>query len=154
MLLPKCATALSTNTRILILSPDKKTYLGAVQSLNITKKRNVDINNNTFGPIRIKGKIVRARFNGNTLQEIFDKQIMHTNAQKQPFDIWVIDKIPFQNEDKVMRTELHNCWVTKLNTTYKADDFVIADEMDFIAEKVVTQEHLTEDEEIVKDIIL
>lgn len=148
----KSITAVSTNTRILILLPEKKYFLGAVQALSLSEERDVDIYNNIIGPIKVKGKIVRVRFDGNKLQELFNKQ---SGNQKQPFNLWLIDTIPQANgDDKQIRTELHNCWITKMSTTYKADDLTIIDEMDFEAERVVTQEHLTEDEEIIKDIIL
>jgi hypothetical protein len=141
------------NTHIILLIPGTKAILGGVKSIEITENRPViDPSIPKFGPHTITGKIHKIRFDKNVLHDLFNKPLS-PSSQRQPFDIWVIDRF-YENEiESFKRTELNTCWCTSISTVYTSSEFIISDYLEFEAEKIITKEHLTEDEEIIKDII-
>lgn len=109
------------STTIIVKVGDK--VVGAIQSLSISEKRGED------GNTSVTAKINRIRFDKLRITEAFSRGFVHVHSQIYPFDIQILD-------DKKFVTTLKNVWITGLDYTYSANDWIITDYMEVEAETI------------------
>jgi hypothetical protein len=109
------------STTIIVRVGDK--VVGAIQSLSITEKKELD------GKTSVTAKISRVRFDKMRISEAFSRGFLHVKSQMQPFDIEIIDNLK-------VTTVLKNVWITSLDYTYSANDWIIIDYMEVEAETI------------------
>jgi hypothetical protein len=112
------------STTIIVKVGDK--IVGAIQSLSITEKRSPD------GYTSVSAKISRIRFDKMRITEAFSRGFVHVASQVYPFDIEII-------EGKEIITTLKNVWITALDYTYSANDWIITDYMEVEAETIYSK---------------
>ncbi len=121
--------------------------VGAVQTLGINEDRSIAMISEvgTDGVIDsapqsstiISGSCKRTRFDRIRIAEAFSRGFIHVHAQRVPFDITIIDKWGGDNSDSLITT-IKNVWISRINVTYSSDNFVIAEDMDWKAETIMT----------------
>lgn len=136
-------TAISTN---IVISVGPNT-VGAVQELNIDESRAIMMINEvgTDGHIdsvphqstNITGTCRRIRFNKMRIAEAFSRSFVHVHSQRFPFDIVVIDQWN-GSDNNALITTIRNVWIKRINTRYQANDWIVADDMDWEAETIYT----------------
>jgi hypothetical protein len=135
----KTSTAISTNILIMVNS----TVVGAVQSLSINEKRDVQMINEvgTDGSIdstpyksaTFSGSCKRIRFDRLRIAEAFSRGFIHVQSQAYPFDIVVLDKQKADVANQIS-TVIKNVWMTGIDYSYEADNWIITDTMSWVAE--------------------
>lgn len=139
----RTATHLSTN---IIVTVDGNS-VGAIKSLDITEARpsiksvtevGTDgiIDSAPSGSTEITGSCQRTRFDRMRVAEAFSRGFIHVAAQRIPFDIVVQDVFHDADRANAIITTIHNVWIKSIRYTYSADDFVIVDNMDWVAESI------------------
>ena len=138
----RTATHLSTNIYIAV----NGLQVGAVQTLQITEERGVkEIDEvGTDGHIdsapnvstNISGTCNRIRYDGQRIAEAFMRGFVHVHAQRIPFDIEVHDNFAGADDDSAIITTIRNVWLTKIGYTYQASDFIISEEIGWVAEGI------------------
>lgn len=136
-------TAVSTN---IIISVGPNT-VGAVQELTINEDRAIQMINEvgTDGHIdsvphqstNITGSCRRIRFNKMRVAEAFSRSFVHVHSQRFPFDIVIIDQWN-GSDNNALITTIRNVWIRRINTSYSASDWIVADSMDWEAETIYT----------------
>lgn len=139
--LNKTSVAISTNI-IIKVGPHA---VGAVQSLQITEARSIQMIDEvgTDGHIDsvpnkstdISGSCDRIRFDRMRMTEAFGRAWIHVASQRVPFDIVIIDNWNGDGENAIITT-IKNVWVSDLNYTYGANDWIISDKMSWKAETI------------------
>jgi hypothetical protein len=137
-------TGVSTN---IIIEVDGNA-VGAVKQLSINESRNVAMIDEvgTDGHIDsvpqkstdIQGSCQRTRFDNMRIASAFSRGFVHVAAQRIPFDIVVKDVFAGNDPNTTLITTIKNVWITKISVTYRADDFVIVEDMDWSAEHIFT----------------
>lgn len=137
----KTSTAISTNIIIMVGSQ----AVGAIQSMAISEKRGIKMIDEvgTDGHIdsvpnvstNITGTCQRVRFDRLRITEAFSRGFLHAASQVYPFDIVVMDK---QKRDvgNQISTVIKNVWISGIDYTYQANDWVITDTMTWEAETI------------------
>lgn len=137
----KTSTALSTNIIILV----NNVAVGAVQSLTVNESRNITPVNEigTDGHVdsvptsstSISGSCNRIRFDRLRIAEAFGRGFIHVRSQVYPFDIVLLDKQKADEQSQIT-TVIKNVWIKSINTTYNADNWIISDSMEWMAETI------------------
>lgn len=137
----KTSTAISTHIIIMVAN----TAVGAVQSLSISEKRNVAMVDEvgTDGHIDsvpnkstdISGSCRRIRFDRLRGLEAFGRGFTHVASQVYPFDIVILDKQK-RDQGSQISTVIKNVWITGIDYEYQVGDWVIVDNMQWVAETI------------------
>jgi hypothetical protein len=137
-------TAVSTN---IIIEVDGNA-VGAVKQLSINEARNVATIDEvgTDGHIDsvpqkstdITGSCQRTRFDNLRIATAFSRGFIHAAAQRVPFDILIKDIFASNDPSAQLVTTIKNVWITKIAVTFRADDFVIVEDLDWTAETIFT----------------
>lgn len=137
----KTSTAISTNIIIMVGNQ----AVGAIQSMAISEKRGIKMIDEvgTDGHIdsvpnvstNITGTCQRVRFDRLRITEAFSRGFLHAASQVYPFDIVVMDKQK-RNVGNQISTVIKNVWISGLDYTYQANDWVITDTMTWEAETI------------------
>jgi hypothetical protein len=135
-------THLSTN---IIIKVDGNP-VGAVKQMQITESRNItriaEVGTDGFidsAPSRsteISVSCSRTRFSRQRIAEAFGRGFIHASSQRIPFDIEIQDIFADSNEANAIITVIENCWISQIRYSYSSDDFVIAEDMDLVAERI------------------
>jgi hypothetical protein len=67
--------------------------------------------------------------------EAFSRGFLHAKSQRIPFNIDIYDKWNGDN-DNVIVTVIKNVWITGIDYSYAADNWVITDNMSWMAEDI------------------
>jgi hypothetical protein len=128
--------------------------IGAIQSLSIKEDRSIKpidevgtdghIDSVPNKSTDIQGDCTRVAFDNLRMAPAFSRGFIHVAAQRIPFDIVVLDIIAadetdadgFTNSENVITTVIKNVWIKSLGTTYTAQDFVITQQMSWVAETI------------------
>lgn len=134
-------THLSTNIYIAV----DELPVAAVSSLSISEKRSLKmidevgadghIDSAPNQSTNITGTCKRTRFAGKRIAEAFRRGFLHVAAQRIPFDIQIYDLIQGDANNQVITT-IRNVWISGIDYTYDANDFVIVDNMTWEAESI------------------
>lgn len=135
-------THLSTN---IIIKVDGN-VVGAVQSLDITEERGIKsidevgtdghIDSAPNTSTNITGTCTRVRFGRMRIAEAFSRDFIHVKSQRIPFDIEIQDLFHDSDPANAIITTIKNVWIRDIRVTYSASDFVIADQMSWVAEDI------------------
>ncbi len=96
------------------------TKIGAIQTI-IVKEKSDDGD--------VKGWISRLRLDKDTLAGIFSRAFVHRNSQRWPMQI-IID-------DDDGTTRIENVWIERMGYSYTTNNYILATDIDFIAEQMV-----------------
>jgi hypothetical protein len=137
----KTSTALSTNIIILV----NNTAVGAIQSMAISEKRQIKmvdevgtdghIDSAPISSTNITGTCQRIRFDRLRITEAFSRGFLHAASQVYPFDIVILDKQK-RDQGSQISTVIKNVWISGLDYTYQANDWIITDSMQWEAENI------------------
>jgi len=137
----KTSTAISTNIIIYV----NNTAVGAVQQLSVNEKRTIKMVDEigTDGHIdsvptqstNITGSCQRIRFDSLRVAEAFSRGFIHVSAQVYPFDIVILDRSKSATADRIT-TVIKNVWITGIDVTYNADNWIITETMSWEAETI------------------
>lgn len=137
----KTSTAISTNIIIMVGNQ----AVGAIQSMAISEKRGIKMIDEvgTDGHIdsvpnvstNITGTCQRVRFDRLRITEAFSRGFLHAASQVYPFDIIVMDRQKRAAGNQIS-TVIKNVWISGLDYTYQANDWVITDTMTWEAETI------------------
>lgn len=137
----KTSTAVSTNIIITV----NDVAVGAVQSLQVREERGIKMIDEvgTDGHIdsvpntstNITGSCSRVRFDRLRVTEAFSRSFLHVASQIYPFDIVILDKQK-QAESQWVSTVIKNVWITGVDYTFSATDWIITDNMNWQAENI------------------
>lgn len=138
----KTSTALSTNIIITVEGGDP---VGAVQTLAINEKRAVKqidevgtdghIDSAPHQSTNISGTCQRVRFDAARIAEAFGRGYIHVSSQVYPFNIVIFDKSR-KDSSNWISTVIRNVWITGIDVTYSATDWVIVENMTWEAEGI------------------
>ena len=119
--------------------------VGAIQSMAISEKRGIKMIDEvgTDGHIdsvpnvstNVSGTCQRIRFDRLRITEAFSRGFLHAASQVYPFDIVVLDKQK-RDQGSQISTVIKNVWISGLDYTYAANDWVITDSMTWEAENI------------------
>lgn len=136
-------TRVALSTQIIILADGLP--VGAVQKLSMNERRDVHMIDEvgTDGHIDsaprkaadISGSCERIRFDRMRIAEAFRRGFIHVHSQRIPFDIQIVDKWQ-GSADKAVITTIRNVWITGINHTVSASDFIISESMEWQAETI------------------
>ena len=137
----KTSTAVSTNIIIKV----GNVAVGAVQSLQVREERGIKMIDEvgTDGHIdsvpntstNITGSCSRVRFDRLRITEAFSRSFLHVASQVYPFDIVILDKQK-QASSQWVSTVIKNVWITGVDYTFSATDWIITDNMNWQAEQI------------------
>lgn len=135
-------TGLSTN---IIIEVDGNA-VGAIRQMSITEQRNIvtvdevgtdgHIDSAPQRSTDITCSCERTRFDNLRIAAAFARGFVHASAQRIPFDIVIKDTFAGPDISRHITTVIKNCWISRIQVTYRADDFVIAESMDLTAETI------------------
>jgi hypothetical protein len=137
----RTGTALSTHIVIRVgLNP-----VGAIQNIDIKEDRTVTpidevgtdghIDSAPTKSTNISGTCRRIRYDRLRVAEAFSRGFIHAKSQRVPFDIDIYDKWNGDNENMIVTT-IKNVWITGIDYAYAADNFLITDNMSWMAEDI------------------
>lgn len=134
-------TGISTNIVIKV----NGMAVGAIQSIQVREQRNIQMIDEvgTDGhidsvPIKstdISGECRRTRFDKQRVGEAFSRDFLHVHAQRIPFDIDIFDNWNGNGSSSIITT-IKNVWIQSISYQYTADNWVIIDDMSFMAEAI------------------
>lgn len=104
-----------------------KQIVGAVQSLSITESRRIDVP----GSSEIKVTAHRIRFDKTRIAEAFARGFLSKHSQRYP--------LQFIINDVDVITTIQNAWIEDTFMTYNTVDWIIADEIHFVAEAIISK---------------
>lgn len=142
-------TAVSTN---IIIEVDGQA-VGGIQNISVNETRSIKMIDEvgTDGHIDsvpqkstdIEGSCQRVRFDNLRIAAAFSRGFIHAASQRIAFDIQIKDVFAAAqaldgppDAARTLTTTLKNVWIKSLKVNYRADDFVITDDMDFAAEHI------------------
>lgn len=137
----KTSVSLSTNIIIKV----NNVAVGAVTSLSINEKRSIKpidaigfdghIDSAPNSSTDISGSCNRTRFDRLRIAQAFQRSFIHPSAQIYPFDILIIDAQDTASASQIVTT-IKNVWISNIDVTYSADNFIISDSMQWTAETI------------------
>lgn len=137
----RTGTALSTFI-VLRVGPNP---VGAVQSIEINEERQVTpidevgtdghIDSAPTRSTNISGTCRRIRYDRLRIAEAFSRGFLHAKSQRIPFNIDIFDKWNGDNENMIVTT-IKNVWITNISYSYAADNWIITDNMSWMAEDI------------------
>jgi hypothetical protein len=127
--------------------------IGAIQSINYKENRAIRMIDEvgTDGHIDsvpqkstdISGECTRIRFDNLRMGAAFSRGYVHAASQRVPFDIVILDIFAADeaddgsiDQDNIVTTVLKNVWIQSMGVTFSASDFVITENMGFVAEHI------------------
>ena len=127
--------------------------VGAIQTLSINENRPIATIDEvgTDGHIDsvpqkstdVTGSCKRTRFDNLRIAAAFSRGFVHVSSQRRPFDIMIFDIFAadegdgvFDGDENVITTVIKNVWISKIGVDYTADNFVIIENMDWVAEEI------------------
>lgn len=135
-------TGVSTN---IIIEVDGNP-IGAIRQLSVRESRSVAMIDEvgTDGHIDsvpnkstdISGSCQRTYFNNLRALAAFSRGYIHIASQRIPFDIVIKDTFAGDDPSRILVTTIKNVWFTNKSTAYRADDFVIIEDVDWVAETI------------------
>jgi hypothetical protein len=138
----RTATHLSTS---IILKVDNY-IIGAVQSLEITESRTITavdevgtdghIDSAPTASTNITGRCERIRFDKQRIAEAFARGFVHVSSQRIPFDLEIHDRFHDFDEANEIVTIVKNVWISEISYGFRAKDWIISDNMSFMAERI------------------
>lgn len=136
-------TGVALSTQILIKVNDQA--VGAVQNLSVREQREITMVNEvgTDGSIDsaptkstvISGSCNRVRFDRLRASEAMGRDFLHAHSQRLPFDLDIYDFWGGDTSTPIITT-IRNVWITNLSYDYKMDNWLIFDQMDWVAEAI------------------
>jgi len=141
----KTSTGLSTNIIIKVNGE----AVGAIQNINFNENRTVNrvlevgtdgvVDSTPTKATEISGSCRRIRFDRLRISEAFSRGFVHAKSQAYPFDLVILDtQAGGEDSDDVIITTVKNVWITKISYAYQAENWIITDDMDFVAEDIYT----------------
>jgi hypothetical protein len=137
----RTGTALSTNI-VIRVGPNA---VGAIQSIEIREERSVTpvdelgtdghIDSAPTSSTKVSGSCRRIRYDRLRVAEAFSRGFLHAKSQRIPFDIDIYDKWNGDDENMIVTT-IKNVWITGIDYTYAADNWIITDNMSWMAEDI------------------
>lgn len=137
----RTGTALSTHI-VIRVGPNP---VGAVQSIEIREERSVSpvdevgtdghIDSAPTKSTNISGTCKRVRYDRLRVAEAFSRGFLHAKSQRIPFNIDIYDKWNGDNENMIV-TVIKNVWITGIDYSYAADNWIISDNMSWMAEDI------------------
>jgi len=137
----RTGTALSTHI-VIRVGPNA---VGAIQNIEIREERTVSpidevgtdghIDSAPTKSTNISGTCRRVRYDRLRVAEAFSRGFLHAKSQRIPFNIDIYDKWNGDN-DNVIVTVIKNVWITGIDYSYAADNWVITDNMSWMAEDI------------------
>tara|TARA_R110000868_G_scaffold46524_5_gene153623 strand:- start:2939 stop:3574 length:636 start_codon:yes stop_codon:yes gene_type:complete len=137
----KTSTGISTHIVIKV----NNITVGAVKSLQIKESRSVKqidevgtdghIDSVPTSSTNISGSCTRVRFDRLRIAEAFGRGFIHVASQAYPFDIVILDRQK-RNEGSQISTIIKNVWITDIDFTYSSDDWIITEQMNWVAETI------------------
>ena len=119
--------------------------VGAIQSISITEQRNITMVDEvgTDGHIDsvptkstdISGSCRRIRFDRLRISEAFGRDFLHVKSQRIPFDIDIYDNWNGNGNNAIITT-IKNVWIEQIQYEYAAENWIIADNMNWKAETI------------------
>lgn len=138
----RTGTGLSTNIIIRV----GLQAVGAIQTLSINEDRSVKpvdevgtdghIDSTPVSSTNITGSCDRVRYDRLRVTEAFSRGFLHAKSQRIPFDIDIYDTWNGDASDSVIVTTIKNVWITGLDYRYSATDWIIVDNMKWMAEDI------------------
>lgn len=138
----RTGTALSTHIVIRV----GLQAVGAIQNMEIREERSVQpidevgmdghIDSAPTKSTNISGTCRRVRYDRLRVAEAFSRGFLHAKSQRIPFNIDIYDKWNGDGTDSVIVTVIKNVWITGIDYSYAADNWVITDNMSWIAEDI------------------
>lgn len=139
----RTGTHVSTNINFLV----NGIAIGAIKKLDIKESRKLKPVDEvgTDGHIDllptsstdVSGSCTRTRFDGARIAEAFQRGFIHVKSQRLPFDIEIQDNFRGDAASGAMVvTTVRNVWISNINYTYSADEFIIVDDMSWEAETI------------------
>lgn len=139
----RTGTHVSTNINFLV----NGIAIGAVQKLDVKEQRKIKqidevgtdghIDSLPTSSTDVSGSCTRTRFDGQRIAEAFMRGFVHVKSQRLPFDIEIQDSFKGDAESgSMIVTTIRNVWISNINYTYSADNFVIVDDMSWEAETI------------------
>ena len=128
--------------------------IGAIKSLSINEDRDIAsiseigtdgiIDSVPKSSTKVSGDCERTRFDGLRIASAFSRGFVHVSAQRIPFDIVIMDIFAadeddsgsFNDSDSVVTTVIKNVWIKSIKTKFSSDEFVIVDNMSWVAEHI------------------
>ncbi len=140
----RTGTSVSTN---IIIEVDGNA-VGAIQSLGVKEVRAIA----TIDEVGTDGHIdsvpqkstnitvncTRTRFDNLRVAAAFSRGFVHAHSQRIPFDIVIKDIFAGDDPGSTLVTTIKNCWISDISYDFKADNFVISDQMSLVAEHIYT----------------
>jgi len=138
-------TATHLSTHIIIVVDGNP--VGAIQSLEVNEERG---NIKMIDEVGTDGHIdsapnqstnytincTRVRFDQMRMAEAFSRGFLHVKSQRIPFDIEIHDRFHDADEGNAIITTVKNVWIKSIGYTFSADDWVIMDKMNCVAEDI------------------
>lgn len=122
--------------------------VGAVRSLSVNEDRQIAMIDEvgTDGHIDsvpsrstdISGSCSRTRFDNLRIAAAFSRGYVHVHSQRIPFDIIIKDIFAGEDPSSTLITTFRNVWIRSIKYQYTADNFVIVEDMDWVAETIYT----------------
>lgn len=138
----RTGTALSTQIIVEVAGNP----IGAIRSMSIRQQRRITMIDEvgTDGHIdsaptqstNITGSCERVRFDNLYILAAFSRPYIHVASQRIPFDIVIKDIFAGNDPSTTIITTIKNVWVSQVSTTYRSDDFIIVDSMEWEAETI------------------
>jgi len=138
----RTGTALSTHI-VIRVGPNP---VGAVQSIEIREERTVTpvdevgtdghIDSAPTRSTNISGHCRRIRYDRIRVAEAFSRGFLHAKSQRIPFNIDIYDKWNGDGADSMIVTTIKNVWITGIDYSYTADNWIITDNMSWMAEDI------------------
>lgn len=135
----KTSTSLSTHIIIMV----NNVPVGAIQSMSVSEKRRVtminevgadgSVDSSPTSSSTFSGSCQRIRFDGLRIANSFSRSFVHVQSQIYPFDIVILDKQKADTKNQIS-TVIKNVWITGIDYTYQASDWIITDTMSWEAE--------------------
>jgi hypothetical protein len=119
--------------------------VGAIQDLTVNEVRSIKmvdevgtdghIDSAPIQSTNISGSCMRIRYNLMRVTSAFGRDFLHTHAQRIPFDITILDNWNGSGANSVI-TVIENVWIKSIGYSYKQDNWLITDNMQWEAERI------------------
>ena len=111
--------------------PEGKIKIGAIQSISIKEDGSSP-----------KLEVSRMRIDRLKIGKIFADDDCLVKSQRYPFHILIED----ESETQIIKTEIHNVWISSIETSYKTGEWMLAEGVKMDAESVSTTVNITSTE--------
>ncbi len=140
----------STGLSTMILIKVGSEPVGAVQDITINEERTITpidevgtdghIDSAPTKSTDISGTCNRIRFGRLRATEAFSRGFLHVKSQRIPFDIEIIDQFNGEvGSGSEVITVIQNVWIKSINYSYKVDNWIVVDAMNWMAESIYSR---------------